>query len=294
MIIQKSLILLTINLLLVLSSCKPVTIESTPDQSYLEEELAAEAFATASSKEVQIAAKDLPYAEISRDDQTYLAFWFIWNEETVFFPVAQNKSEDSSFLTCQTGPDPEIEIGKLFSGYKFVQDECGVDDKAQENAPPIIKIPGYFDDGIKFYDDNVLAGADWNVIDLNGEYAENLADAIIFVIKNDLTGSGDLVISIYRKDGPSGDLSNDVDNPPIYTLPAEKLEIFFPDDQLADLEYVDDLIYAMEREFTWKIPSGYPELKLGSGDENWFVLTIDEVGGQLSKANIQIKGVGNK
>jgi len=60
------------------------------------------------------------------------------------------------------------------------------------------------------------------------------------------------------------------------------------------LEYVDDLIYAMEREFTWKIPSGYPELKLGPGDENWFVLTIDEVGGQLSKANIQIKGVGNK
>ncbi|MBC8334400.1 MAG: hypothetical protein ISR59_12250 [Anaerolineales bacterium] len=294
MIIQKSLILLTINLLLVLSSCKPVTIESTPDQSYLEEELAAEAFATASSKEVQIAAKDLPYAEISRDGQAYLAFWFIWNEETVFIPVAHNKSEDIRFIICQVGPDPEIEIGKLFSGYKFIQDECVDDDKTLENASPIIKIPGYFDDGIMIYDGNELDGADWNVIDLNGEYAENLADAINFVIKNDLTGSGDLVISIYRKDGPSGDLYSDDDNPPTFTLPVERLQISFTKDLLADLEYVDDLLYALEREFTWNISAGYPELKLGPGDENWFVLTIDEVGGQFSKANIQIKGVGNK
>ena len=113
-------------------------IEATPDLSYLEEELAAAAITTASSKEVETIMTDLPYSEISWDSQTYLAFWFIWNEETLFLPIAQSKSDDINFLSCQADSGMEIEIGKIFSGLKFVQNECVLDKKIMENKASII------------------------------------------------------------------------------------------------------------------------------------------------------------
>jgi len=283
---------IALSILMLLTACAPESSAPTPDTSYLEEELAAEAFATASSKNVQTVTKDLSYAEIARDDQTYLAFWFMWNGETAFLPIAQSTSNDLDILSCMVDPNVEIAIGKVFSGLEFIEDECVVDVIATENLPPTIIIPRYFEDGIKIYDNTELDLADWNVIDLNGEFAENFADVIKVIVKNDLIGSGDLVISIYRKDGPNGDLFSDANVIPTYTLPAEKLQIHFTADKLANLEYVDDVIYALEREFTWQIPAGYPELNLFPGDENWFVLKIEEVGRQPSEALIQIKGVG--
>jgi hypothetical protein len=167
-----------------------------------------------------------------------------------------------------------------------------VDEKAPENAFPNIKIPGYFDDGIKIDPINKLDAVDWNVIDLNGEYAGNFAEIVTFIIENDLLGSGDLTISIHRTDSPNGDHYGDVGTVPTYTLPVEMLQITYSSDQLGTFEYVDDVVYDLEREFTWKIPEEYSDLNLSSGDDNWFVLKIDENGRSLSAAYIQIKGVG--
>ena len=271
---------------LTVAACGSVeAVESDPTpETFFEEELAAQDIATARAEKTQIASRILPYAEISDGEQTFLAFWFTWNDETVFLPIAESTMADSGLLSCRLDPEREIAIGTLFSGWEFLQDECVVDEDALENALPIIKIAGHFEDGIET--------EGWNVIDLHGEHAENFADVVTFIIENDLLGSGDLFISLYRTDGPNGDSYSAVDTVPTYTLPAEALEISFSSDQLGNFEYVDDVVYALEREFTWKIPAGFRELNLSPGDENWFVLRIDESGLPLSAATIQIKGVG--
>ena len=280
------LISILVVLPLLLSVCTSAeTIEPIPTpETFLEEELAAQDIATARAEKTQIASRILPYAEISDGERTYLAFWFIWNDETVFLPIAESTMADSGLLSCQLDSERGIAIGTLFSGWEFLQDECVVDEDALENALPIIKIAGHFEDGIET--------EGWNVIDLHGEHAENFADVVTFIIENDLLGSGDLFISLYRTDGPNGDSYSAVDTVPTYTLPAEALEISFSSDQLGNFEYVDDVVYALEREFTWNIPAGTGELNLLPGDENWFVLRIDESGLPLSVAHIQIKGVG--
>ncbi len=114
-----------------------------------------------------------------------------------------------------------------------------------------------------------------------------------------MLGSGDLTISIYRTDGPNGDHIGDVSVVPTYSLPAETLQISFSIDQLENFEYVDDVLYALERQFTWEIPEGFINLNLSPGDDNWFVLEIREMKAgndqdeeYLSEATIQIKGVG--
>ncbi len=45
--------------------------------------------------------------------------------------------------------DTGLVIGTLFSGLEILEDECVIDEKAPENAFPIIRIPGHFNDGIK-------------------------------------------------------------------------------------------------------------------------------------------------
>ena len=281
--------------LLSLSACtsaETIKPAPTPENPYLEEELAAQAIATGSAKRTQSVPADLPYVEISNGKQKYLAFWFIWNDETVFLPIAESTMADSGLLSCQLDSEREIAIGKLFSGWEILQGECVVDEKAPENALPIIRIPGYFDDGIKIDHNNKLDAGDWNIIDLNGEYAGNFAEVVTLIIENDFFGSGDLIISLHRMDGPNGNLYESADTVPTYTLPVEMLQITFSSGQLANFEYVDDVVYALEREFTWNILAGTEELNLSPGDENWFVLKIEENGMPLSAAYIQIKGVG--
>ena len=280
-----------------LLACVPVEPTPTPRVISLEEdlaaeELAAEAIATASAQRTEIASRVSPYVEISAGNQKYLAFWFSWNDETVFLPIAESTMTDSGLLSCQLDPGTGLTIGKLFSGLEFVQDECVPDESAPQNALPTIKIPGYFDEGIKLNESNDAESRDWNIIDLNGEYAENFAEMFTFIVENDLLGSGDLTISIYRTDGPNDDQYGDASVVPTYTLPAEALQVTFSSDQLANYEYVDDVIFALERAFTWKIPTGFSNLNLSPGDENWFVLEINEDGREPSKAYIQIKGVG--
>jgi len=289
------LISILVILLLSLSACiSAETIEPipTPENPYLEEELAAQAIATIRAEKTQTASTVSPYAEVSNEEQKYLAFWFIWNDETVFLPIAESTMADSGLLSCRLDPEREIAIGTLFSGWKFLQDECVVDEDAPENALPIVRIPGYFDDGIKINHDSEPGVADWNVIDLQGENVENFIEVVTLIVENDLLRSGDLTISIHKTDGPNGEPYEDAGIVPTYTLPVEALQISFSSDQLADFEYVDDVIYALEREFTWKIPEGFRDLNLSPGDENWFVLKIDENGMPLSAATIQIKGVG--
>ena len=293
---------LAIVLLLTVAACGSVdAVESdlTPDNAYLEEELAAEAISTTSAKKTQTPSTDLPYVEISNGKQTYLAFWFTWNDETVFLPIAESSLADSGLLSCQLGSKTDLAIGELFSGWEFFQDDCVVDEKASENALPVIRILGYFDDGIKLDHSDELDAGDWNIIDLNGEYAESFTDVATFIVENDLLGSGDLTISIYRTDGPNGDPYGDESVIPTYSLLAETLQISFSTDQLGTFEYVDDVLYALEREFTWKIPAGFRDLNLSPGDDNWFFLKIREMKAgnnqeeeYLVEAYIQIKGVG--
>jgi len=281
-------------LLLGLPACGTTpTLEQnpTPENPFLEEELAAQAIATASAKKTQAASEISPYAKIANEEKTYLAFWFTWNAETVFLPIAESRLTEINLPFCQLNSDTDLVIGKLFSGPNLVQGECVTDEKASENVFPIIRIPGHFDEGIKT--ENL------NVIDLQGEHAENLSDVVTFIIENDLLGSGDLTLSIYRTDGPNGALFSDENTVPTYTLPAEALQITFSDDQLGEFEHADDVVYALERKFTWKIPNGYKELNLSPGDENWFFLRIMEKQAgnhqeaeHLIGAYIQVRGVG--
>ena len=280
-------------LLFALPACgSTATAEShpTPENPFLEEELAAQAIATARAEKTQIASRVSPYVKVSNGEQRYLAFWFTWNDETVFLPLTEFLATDSELVSCRLDSDTELATGRLFSGLKIVQDECVPDEQAIENALPTIKIPGYFDDGIDT--------EDLNVIDLQGEYAENFADVATLIIENDLLGSGDLTLSIYRTNGPDGVPYGDEDTAPTYSLPIETLQITFTNDQLENFEGADDVVYALERMFTWEIPAGYSDLDLSTGDENWFILTIREmkVGNNreeeyLSNVYIQIKGV---
>jgi hypothetical protein len=295
-----TLYLIIIIILLSLPACYPVkTVEPTPirrvlshEEEYAAEELAAEIIATASAKKTQTASITSPYIEISNERKNYLAFWFTWNDETVFLPLAESTMADSDLLSCQLNSETRIAIGELISGWKFVQDKCLVDETAPQNASPIVRIPGYFDYGIKFDGNDDAETRIWNIIDLNGEYVENFADIVTFVIENDLLGSSDLTLNLHRTDGPNGEPSDSTHVIPSYYLPAEALQISFSNDQLGNFEYVDDMLYALKREFTWKIPVGISDLYLSPGDENWFVLRINENEEMSGSAYIQIIEVG--
>ena len=208
---MKKWILISILVVLLLSLSACMSADSigptpTPENPFLEEELAAQAIATAVAKKTQIASRVSPYAEISDGERTYLAFWFIWNDETVFLPIAKSAMVDSNLLSCRLDSERGIAIGTLFSGWEFLQDECVVDEDAPENAHPTIRVPGYFDDGIKINHGSESGLVDWNIVDLNGEYAGNFAEVVTLIVENDLLGSGDLSISIHRTHGPNGNL----------------------------------------------------------------------------------------
>lgn len=278
----------TIILLAVISlpACAPLPAptQMSLEDEYAEEERAAESIATARAEETQVTAiRVSPYVEVSNQESNFLAFWFSWNDEHLLLPINEIRAPDLDLVTCQLDSDTEISSGILISGVKVSKEACILDEQARENASPIIEIPAYFDDG--------LSTEEINVIDLSGEYAENLADLLTLVIKNDLLGSGDLTLSLYPVDGPAGGYADDPDSI-TYTLPAEALQVVFTDEQMENFEYVEDLVHALERRFTWIIPPGYENLDLSTGDENWFVLVIRENGRQLDKAYIQIKGVG--
>jgi hypothetical protein len=262
----------------------PAPTKMSLEDEYAEEERAAESIATARAEETQVTAiRVSPYVEVSNQESNFLAFWFPWNNEHVLLPINEIRASDLDLVICQLDSDTEISSGILISGVKVSKEACILDEQARENASPIIEIPAYFDDG--------LSTEEINVIDLSGEYAENLADLLTLVIKNDLLGSGDLTLSLYPVDGPSGGYADDPDAI-TYTLPAEALQVVFTDEQMENFEYLDELVYALEGRFTWKIPPGYENLDLSTGDENWFVLAIRENGRQLDKAYLQIKGVG--
>jgi len=274
-------------LLFMLPAC--VTVEATeptitPVNPDLEEELAEHSIATAYAKKTQIASRVSPYVKLSDGEQRYLAFWFTWNDETVLLPLGEFIAPDSGLVICRLEPGVRIVSGNLYTGLTLVDNKCVVDEKAAENAPALIKIPRYFENGIE------TQGL--NIIDLNGGYAENLADIVTIIVKNDLLGSGNLTLSIHRTDGPKGEPYSDVSMVPTYTLPVEALQVPFPTDQLGNFEYAEDVVYALEREFTWEIPEGYSDLNLSPGDENWFVLNINEKGREPDVAYIQVKGVG--
>ena len=284
-----TLLSIVVIILLALPSCIPAETTKTPEKPSLEEEMteeerAAESIATTKAEKTQSASTVSNYAEISDDEQAYLAFWFTWNDETVFLPIAKGKITGMSLAACQSSPNTTLAIGKLFSGQKISGDECVPDEQAPDNAMPVIKIPGYFEDGVK--------ADELNIIDLHGDYAESFSDIVTFIIENDLLGSGDLTISLHRTDGFNGSSFSDEENMPIYTLPAEALQVTFSSEQLANLEYADDVVYALERAFTWKIPAGNSYLVLSPGDDNWFVLEINESGREPTKTFIQIIGVG--
>jgi hypothetical protein len=109
-------------LLITVTACRSVeAIESDPtaDNSYLEKELVAKAIASASAKSTQSNSTDLSIVEISNGEQPYLAFWFAWNDETVFLPIAENTMADSGLLSCRLDSGTRIALGELFSGWKF-------------------------------------------------------------------------------------------------------------------------------------------------------------------------------
>ena len=119
------------------------------------------------------------------------------------------------------------------------------------------------------------------------------------IVENDLLGSSDLTLSLHRVDGPNDEQSDDAHVIPSYTLSAEALHVTFSSNQIENFEYVDDVVYALERAFTWEIPAGFRDLNLSPGDDNWFVLGIREMKAgnnqdeeYLGEAYIHIKGVG--
>jgi hypothetical protein len=266
----------------------PKTV-STPTKRSLEEELAeeeraAEYIATKRAEKTQVASRVPPYVRVSNGEGSYLAFRFSWGDEHVLLPINEFYAPDLDLVTCQLDSGSEISPGILISGVNVSKNECVPDNGALENAVPVIKIPGYFNEG--------LNTEEINVIDLNGEYAENLADVLTFVIKNDLLGSGDLTVSLYPTDGPNGDYNDDPDSALTYTLPADTLQVSFTEEQMANFEYAEDPVYALEKKFTWKIPPGYETLNLSAGNENWFVLVFSENGSVPTNVYIHIKGVG--
>lgn len=291
---KQNLFLLSVFLFLSLPACVPVEMTeptATHIDSELEEELAEQAVATAYAKKTQLASRVSPYVKLSNGKQRYLAFWFTWNGETVLLPLDEFIAPESGLITCRLESGTEIVSGRLYTGLMLEDDKCLKDEQAAENAIPLIKIPQYFKDGI---DTQNL-----NVINLNGRYAEKLADILTIVVENDLLGSGDLTLSIHRTDGPNGIPFGEVSTVPSYTLPEESLQVSFLTDQVGNFEDGRDVVYELEREFTWKIPDGLSDLNLAPGDENWFVLTIREMkaGKNLeeeyqSRAYIQVKGVG--
>ena len=275
-----------------LTACASVEMTETviaPTKMSLEDELAeeeraAEFIATKRAEKTQAASRVSPYVRVSNGRSSYLALWFSWDNEHVLLPINEFYAPDLDLVTCQLDSVTRISPGVLIPGVRVSKSECVSDTGALENAPPVIKIPGYFNDG--------LNTEEINVIDLNGEYAGNLADVLSIVIKNDLLGSGDLTMSLYPADGPNGDYNDDPDAAPTYTLPAEALQVTFTEEQIANFEYAEDPVYALERKFTWEIPPGVEALNLSAGDENWFVLVISENGRQPDRAYFQIKGVG--
>ena len=274
---------ITAFLILALTACTLASPAPTPD-TFLEEELAEQAFATAKAKKTQRASRISPYAEISDEEQTYLAFWFNWNNETVFLPIAKSRISESKLASCQFGPETALAIGELVSGQRIVESNCVPDEQALENAAPTIKIPGYFEDS--------LQTDELNIIDLGNEPAGNLSEVVTIIIENDLLGSGDLTLSLQRTDGPNGEPADEIETAQTYSLPAEMLQMKFSDEQLGEFEHADDVVYELRRAFTWKILERLDELSLSAGDENWFVLIIDEDDRELETAYIQIKGVG--
>jgi len=278
-------------LVFTLAACAPAETTGTAsiptkislDEDLAEEERAEEFIATKSAEKTQATSRVSSYVKVSNGERTYLAFWFPWNDEHVLLPLNEIHSPGLDLVTCQLNSDTEISSGILISGVKVSKEECVLDEGAQENAPPIVEIPGYFDGG--------LSTEEVNVIDLNGEYAGNLADIITFVIKNDLVDSGDLTLSLQRTDGPNGSYNGDPDAIS-YTLPAEALQVIFTDADIADFESAEDPVFALERKFSWEIPQGIAALNLSAGDENWFVLVIREDGREPDKVYLQIKGVG--
>lgn len=291
-------------LLLTLPACAPVEQTPTPriislEEEVAEEERAYEAIATAKAEKTQVASRVSPYVEISNDEQRYLAFWFMWNDETVFLPLNEVKSAELGLIFCQLDSEDEIVAGQVLSGPKLVNGKCLWDEKTPENAFPVIRIHRYFYDGIEIDYGNSPNDIIWNTINLKGEYAENFADVVTIIAENDLFGSGDLTLSLYKAEGPNGKQSGETHVVPSYLLPAEALQVTFKSDQLTNFEYVDDAVSALERAFTWKVPTGFDVLGLSPGDENWFVLKIREtntgdrqVDEYLGSAYIQIIGVG--
>jgi len=268
------------------------------EEELAEEERAAEAIATIRAEKTQIASRASPYVKLSNNEESYLAFWFHWNDETVFLPLNEVRSSELELVSCQLEPETEILPGKLLSGWEVLQDTCMVDRGAQENAPPIIRIPRYFNDGIGIMQSNEPSEINWDIIDLQGEYAENLAEVVKLIVENDQLGSGDLTISIYRSEGPNGEQPDNTHVIPTFVLPAEALQITFSSDRLENFEYAEDVAYALEHEFTWNIPTGFSVLDLSPGDENWFVLKIKETKAgdaqeeHLGSIYIQVKNVG--
>lgn len=296
---KRPLFLLLAFLLLSVPACVPSkVVEATPTRRVisLEEDLAAEeavadAIATTRAEKTQIASRISPYAEITNQEQAYLAFWFTWNDETVFLPIAEFKSNEAKLPSCLLDPETEIAIGKLLSGINILENECVIDEKNTVNAQPIIRIPKYYNEG--------LETESLNVIDLQGEHAENFADIVTFIIENDLFGSGNLTLSIYRTNGPSGESFRNENVVPTYVLPEKMLQVSFSTEQMGNFEDARDVVYALEREFAWKIPDGFSILNLSPGDENWFVLRVRETKNDnnqedehLLEAYIQVKGVG--
>jgi len=262
---------------------------TTPTKMSIEEELAeeeraAEFIATKRAEKTQAASRVSPYVRVSNERSSYLALWFSWGDEHVLLPINELHAPDLELVTCQLDSDTEISPGVLIPGVYVSKSECLSDNGALENAVPVIKIPGYFNDG--------LNTEEVNIIDLNGEVAGNLADVLSLVIKNDLLGSGDLTVSLHPAEGPNGDYNEDPDAAPAYTLTAEGLQVTFTKEQIENFEYAEDAVYALEREFTWKLPPGVETLNLSAGDENWFVLVISETGSEQSHVIIRIMGVG--
>ena len=297
---KHTLFLLFVFLLLSVTACvSSGMVEATPTQrvisleeDFAAEEAAAEAIATTRAEKTQAASKVSPYAEVSNREQTYLAFWFTWNDETVFLPIAEFKSNEVKLPSCLLEPETEIAIGKLLSGINILENECVIDEKNTVNAQPIIRIPKYLNEG--------LETESLNVIDLQGEHAENFANVVTFIIENDLFGSGNLSLSIYRTNDPSGNSFGNENVVPTYVLPEKMLQVSFSTDQMGNFEDARDVVYALEREFAWKIPDGFSILNLSPGDENWFVLRVRETKNDnnqedehLLEAYIQVKGVGS-